>query len=101
MEINQSMDRLLRRWSDVAPEDDFNDKVWRRIRMAADDDQRRHAFWEKGNPAWFRAAMAASLGIAMGIGSAFATSFSPHEEPLLRQDTVAGSYIRLAAGHLQ
>jgi len=98
---------LLQEWQAIKPSANFNSDVWRRIRLTST--QERPSFiaaiplreWFVPRLAWVNV-LAAAAGIIMGLGLAFSapamSNRNHNEETLLSQQTLAGSYLAMAAG---
>lgn len=105
-EGNERLTALLHEWKDIEPQAGFEAKVWSRIRAVSMPEQRRFNVattleWFTPHPVWVNA-LAVAAGIAVGVGLAFSTP-AMHDnrqtdEPLLHSQTLAGSYLAMAAG---
>ena len=98
---------LLSEWKGAEPPANFEAAVWRRIRAASAPEQQRLSVattlceWFVPRFAWVNT-VAAAAGIVVGVGLAFSTPGARDNrqanEPLLRAQTLAGSYLAMVTG---
>ena len=92
----------LKSWSGIEPRADFADEVWARIRN--EPETLSPAFLLAGIrvPMLWANALAAMLGLAVGMGAGLMSLSGRHvssdDNPLLKPDTVAGSYLAMLSG---
>jgi hypothetical protein len=109
--MNQNDDKLralLKQWRDIEPPGNFEANVWRRIRLAEAEKPERVSVIELFLRNWpykpamsIAAAVAASfiLGLSLGVLTApRSASTTPKELGFLSSGTLAGGYLRTAAG---
>ena len=97
---NDPLKRVLSTWRDIEPRQGFEDAVWQRIEALPEQSTSPlRAFIEllTAQPAW-----AACAGVAAGLIIGLALSGRPMAAPdqfaLLGSDSLAASYIHVAAG---
>ncbi len=108
--MNQNDDKLralLKQWRDIEPPGNFEDNVWRRIRLAEAEKPERVSVIELLARNWlYKPAMsiAAAVAVSLILGSSLgvltapkSASAAPRELRFLSTGTLAGGYLRAAA----
>ena len=94
---------LLQQWHPIETTDTFNASVWQRIR-AEQNPAASNVLYERFTPRWIGLnAAAAAAGLILGVGLALTAASAPSnhttpDQPLLRSQTLAGSYLTLVTG---
>ena len=101
---------VLQQWRGPEPAANFTSGVWRRVRASPAASPQAAGVWTilrgwlTADPAWVQA-VAAAVGIVVGIGAAFAgpppCAFDLAPAPFAHSQTLAGAYVSMVSGGMR